>query len=589
MSRSLSPPQTYPDPSEIYWLGESSSGDRRVRDQLVWTAGIAGTLILLLAVAGIFVASSGWYETVDVAVWVAAGCVAVTMAAAVRTALLFRALPPPAPIRSSLPSEDRNSLTDTGPLSVVPWSLGPAEFAAATNGERVEQRPEVFGKLSHRLQSLVNRLISKIDAMEHEIEDPDLLNMLWGIDHLATLVRRQTENIAVLGGEALQRRSDSPVDVNAVMRSAVAEIQQYRQVTMIPIADAAIHGHVVAEVIHLLSELLDNATTFTPDDGPKVALRARYVSAGLEIQVEDRGLGMEYDDIDRINRLLEGSTHVDVGQLLQDGRIGLAVVKELARRHGIAVRLQPNIYGGVDASIVVPRELLDPQAMSVGAGRRVSATRRAAGLSAPTGTSSRPVASTQHRTPTPAREPTATIAAVHAPSQPTAPPVPPGPRRHSDHTSGGPHDEPDRRGVPASPDNGRPPALPTRRRDAAMSALPSGPDVGEPAAADTTADAAPDSAAGAARPALPQRRAQPSHLRPELLAPAAPVRPIPDANLDLMADLRSGRERGQAELSGDERRVDIPGADATADQVRQPNQPPIDPHTQGDPSRWPTI
>jgi hypothetical protein len=264
---------------------------------------------------------------------------------------------------------------------------------------------------------------------------------------------------------------------------------------------------------------------------------------------------MEYDDVDRINQLLDGSTHVEVGQLLQDGRIGLAVVKELARGHGIAVRLQPNIYGGIDASIVIPRELLDPHTMSVGAGRRVSATRRATGLPAATSTGSHPVvpsAPTQQPAPTPAREP-----ALTAPS---------GAGRHSDRASG----VPDPRSAPSGPDNGRPPPLPTRRRDAATSALPNPPGIGELAATDATAEAAPDSPSDQ-RPALPKRRAQPSHLRPELLAPAAPVRPIPEPNLDLMADLRLGRERGQAELDGDERR-----------------QPPIDPHPQGDPSRWPT-
>jgi len=243
------------------------------------------------------------------------------------------------------------------PLPAAPWA-NLAEPGSAPLASTPELRQEVFGKLAYRLQSLVNRLIHRIDHVEQEIEDPELLKSLYVIDHLATRIRRQIENLAVLGGEAPQRRSNVPVDVNAVMRAAVAEIEHYTQVSTVPIHDAKIHGHVVAEIIHLLAELLENATTFTADDAPKVMLRAHRVTAGLAIQVQDRGIGMAYEDIARLNRLLNGSTKVDVGQLLQDGRIGLAVVEILARRHNIGAELQPNIFGGTDASIVIPHALL---------------------------------------------------------------------------------------------------------------------------------------------------------------------------------------------------------------------------------------
>ena len=201
-------------------------------------------------------------------------------------------------------------------------------------------------KLARRLQSLINRAIKRIDELEQENEDPVLLDGLYEIDHLFTLARRQGENLAVLGGEAPQRRSNQPVSVYAVLLAAVSEAEHYRQIAIVPVEDVEIHGHAVAEIIHLLAELLENATRFTSPDGPKVEVRAQKVTAGLAIEVQDRGLGMSYEDLERINHLLDGSTRIDISELLEDGRIGLAVVRELARRHDIRVRLQSNIFGG---------------------------------------------------------------------------------------------------------------------------------------------------------------------------------------------------------------------------------------------------
>ncbi|MEU6223393.1 ATP-binding protein [Streptomyces sp. NPDC047042] len=220
-----------------------------------------------------------------------------------------------------------------------------------------EQKVEVFVNLARRLQSLVHREISILDELEHEIEDPDLLKGLFHVDHLATRIRRHAENLAVLGGAVSRRQWSNPVSMTEVLRSAIAEVEQYSRVKLVPPIDGTLRGHAVADVIHLLAELVENATLFSAPH-TQVLLRANLVTSGLAVEVEDRGLGMPVDEQHKMNALLTDPDQVNVASLLQDGRIGLFVVSQLARRHGIHVRLQTNIYGGVQAVLVVPQGLL---------------------------------------------------------------------------------------------------------------------------------------------------------------------------------------------------------------------------------------
>ena len=557
----------------------------RLRSQLITTAVVAGCVIVLLASAGFGAIAAGLYPTTNVAFGLAASTVLVGIVAAFRVSFLFRALqqvlnPIQVPIRSApVPSARENTVEpESWPappaLRVAeqrPFLAVPAEFGSPAFADGIQQWGDVFGKLSRRLQSLVNRLIRSIDKMEHELEDPDLLDMLWGIDHLATLVRRQAENIAVLGGETLERRSDNPVDVNAVLRSAVAEIQRYRQVVTVPMRDARIHGHVVAEIIHLLSELLDNATSFSSDDAPKVAFRAQYVTAGLAIQVQDRGIGMDTEDLRRINHLLDRATPLDVGELFKDGRIGLAVVKELARRHGIGVEMQHNIYGGIDASIVVPHKLLDSRPVDGVAARRSSLVARE--TNAGRATDSRaamavaPPASQPAQRPTPQPVPSGQTAAHRRPSslerhsQADVPATAPeSPRR--------PETQPD----VAHTDQ---PALPVRGRGTTFSAIRAGQAV--------DADRAADAGDRRERPALPQRREQPSHLRSELRETPVLSRPIPGHSTSLLADLQLGQAAGQREIAQGEAKSASTGE---ADELPQRTN---ERHIEGDKGSWPTI
>ncbi|MFI8100495.1 ATP-binding protein [Streptomyces sp. NPDC086023] len=224
-----------------------------------------------------------------------------------------------------------------------------------------DQKVEVFVNLARRLQSLVHREIQLLDGLEDTVEDPDLLKELFHVDHLATRIRRHAENLAVLGGAASRRQWTRPIDVSEVLRSSVAEVEQYTRVKVVPPAAGSVRGHAVADVVHLLAELVENATVFSPPD-TDVVLRAERVTAGIAIEVEDRGLGMPAEEQHRMNALLDDPDQVSVRHLLADGRIGLFVVSALARRHGIAVELKSNIYGGVLAVLVLPRDLLGADA-----------------------------------------------------------------------------------------------------------------------------------------------------------------------------------------------------------------------------------
>ncbi|MFE3638911.1 sensor histidine kinase [Streptomyces sp. NPDC059168] len=219
---------------------------------------------------------------------------------------------------------------------------------------------EVFANLARRLESLVHREIGLLDSLENEVEDPDLLKGLFRVDHLSTRIRRYAENLAVLGGANTHRQWTRPVGLTDVLRSAVAEIDQYARVKLVPPIEGTVSGHAVVDVVHLLAELLENATVFSSPQ-TTVHVRVEPVAAGMAVEVEDRGLGLSAAERARMNTVLGAPDKVALEELLQDGRIGLYVVSVLARRHDIAVRLQTNVYGGTQAVMVLPSALLGTQ------------------------------------------------------------------------------------------------------------------------------------------------------------------------------------------------------------------------------------
>lgn len=225
-------------------------------------------------------------------------------------------------------------------------------------GKESDQRVEVFVNLAWRMQSLVHREIQLLDDLEAKVEDPELLKGLFTVDHLATRMRRQSESLAVLGGAVSRRQWTRPVTMHEVLRAAVAEVEQYSRVKVVPPVDGILQGAAVADVIHLVAELVENATKFSAPH-TQVLLRAQSVASGLAIDVEDRGLGMLPADRHRMNGLLADPGLVNISELLRDGRIGLFVVSTLARRHGVKVQLQSNIFGGTQSIVILPASLVE--------------------------------------------------------------------------------------------------------------------------------------------------------------------------------------------------------------------------------------
>lgn len=262
-------------------------------------------------------------------------------------------VPPPGRVASADPFRllgyDLSQVQQTARQAIL-------QVAERTHG-RSDQRVEIFVNLARRMQSLVHREIEMLDALEAQVEDPDLLKGLFTVDHLATRMRRQSESLAVLGGSTSRRQWTRQVTMHEVLRAAVAEVEQYSRVKIVPPVEGLVRGGAVADVIHLIAELVENATKFSAPR-TQALLRAQQVTAGVAIEIEDRGLGMMPADQQWMNALLAEPGRIDLDELLRDGRIGLYVVSTLARRHDIRVQLQGNIYGGTSAVVVLPRALL---------------------------------------------------------------------------------------------------------------------------------------------------------------------------------------------------------------------------------------
>ncbi|MGW5093991.1 sensor histidine kinase [Streptomyces nodosus] len=224
-----------------------------------------------------------------------------------------------------------------------------------------EGTEKVFAQLIRRTQILVHRLISLLDDLERKHEDSDLLKDIFKVDHLATRVRRHAENLMILSGSLPGRRLTAPVSLTDVMRGAVAETEQYTRVKVknLP-ADRrlAVAGRAVADVTHLLAELIENGTSFSPPD-TQVSVSATKVAKGLAVHVEDQGLGMPAEKIAQANELLAHPPRVDMTALGEDPRLGHFVVARLADRHGIKVELRESVYGGTLVVVVLPSALLE--------------------------------------------------------------------------------------------------------------------------------------------------------------------------------------------------------------------------------------
>ncbi|MFD4657635.1 sensor histidine kinase [Kitasatospora sp. NPDC058444] len=221
-----------------------------------------------------------------------------------------------------------------------------------------EGTKKVFLNIARRTQILIHRQISMLDALEREHEDPELLRELFAVDHLATRMRRNAENLVILGGALPARRWRNAVPVVNVLRSAVSETESYSRVVVQGVPRVSLDGQAVADVIHLVAELIENGTTFSPPY-TQVQVSAQEVADGLTVEVEDRGLGMTEQEYQRLNDYLAHPPELDVSALGDDLRLGLFVVARLAARHDVRVSLRPSPYGGTRAVVLVPSALLE--------------------------------------------------------------------------------------------------------------------------------------------------------------------------------------------------------------------------------------
>ncbi|WP_248962139.1 sensor histidine kinase [Sphaerisporangium perillae] len=216
---------------------------------------------------------------------------------------------------------------------------------------------QVFLNLAWRNQALLHRQLELLDTMERQVEVPEILEDLFKLDHLTTRMRRHAENLIILSDSAPARRWRDPVPIFDVVRSAVLEVEDYTRVTMPSMPQAPLLvGAAVADVIHLIAELVENATLFSPPH-TTVHIRAMTAANGFAVEVEDRGLGLSPDTLDDLNAKLADPPEFD---LVDTDRLGLFVVAKLAARHGIKIRLRPSPYDGTTAIVLLPSSLLAP-------------------------------------------------------------------------------------------------------------------------------------------------------------------------------------------------------------------------------------
>jgi signal transduction histidine kinase len=213
---------------------------------------------------------------------------------------------------------------------------------------------DVFRSLARRSQSLLHRQLTLLDQMERRASDPEALDDLFRLDHLTTRMRRHAEGLVILAGAPAGRGWSSPVRMVDVMRGAIAEVEDYARVSVATRSHAALSGAAVADVIHLLAELIENATTLSPPY-TSVRVSGETVANGFAIEVEDRGLGMSEQRMAELNERLANPPEFNPSDSEQ---LGLFVVSQLARRHGIRVTLKASPYGGTEAVVLIPRHLV---------------------------------------------------------------------------------------------------------------------------------------------------------------------------------------------------------------------------------------
>ncbi|MFF1658171.1 nitrate- and nitrite sensing domain-containing protein [Streptomyces sp. NPDC058255] len=210
----------------------------------------------------------------------------------------------------------------------------------------------IFTNLSRRNQSLIEGQLTLITDLENNEADPDQLENLFRLDHLATRMRRNGENLLVLAGEEPGRRWDQPVPLVDVLRAASSEVEQYERIELSGVPEAEIHGRAVTDLVHLLAELLENATTFSSPQTKVRVTATRLPDGRIMVEIHDKGIGLTAEDFADINHKLANPPTVDVAI---SQRMGLFVVGRLSDRHGIRVQLRPSgEQAGTTSLVMLP-------------------------------------------------------------------------------------------------------------------------------------------------------------------------------------------------------------------------------------------
>ncbi|MFB7516520.1 nitrate- and nitrite sensing domain-containing protein [Streptomyces sp. NPDC056144] len=239
--------------------------------------------------------------------------------------------------------------------------------AAVKQSELRRGVSDVFVNLARRNQVLLHRQLTLLDTMERRTEDTDELADLFRLDHLTTRMRRHAEGLVILSGAAPSRQWRKPVQLMDVVRAAVAEVEDYERIEVRRLPRLGVGGPAVADLTHLIAELLENATVFSPPHTAVQVLGER-VANGFTLEIHDRGLGMNPDALLDANLRLAETPEFE---LSDTDRLGLFVVSRLAQRQNVRVSLQPSPYGGTTAVVFIPAALLTDAPETQGAGFRL--------------------------------------------------------------------------------------------------------------------------------------------------------------------------------------------------------------------------
>ena len=379
----------------------------------------------------------------------------------------------------------------------------------------------VFLNLSLRNQSLLHRQLGMLDAMERATNEPAALGDLFRLDHLTTRMRRHAESLIILSGATPGRGWRDPVPVIDVLRAAIAEVEDYVRVDVASESRDAVVGGAVNDVIHLVAELVENATTFSPPT-TRIEIRADTVGSGFAVEIEDRGLGLAAGELAEINQRLASPPEFD---LANSDQLGLFVVGQLAGRHGIRVSLRDSPYGGTTAIVLMPSSMI----VRADEAPRAASTPGLASVAGPLAIGSGFPAGGHHRPGTRERAATFSLTGRHQPAteSPGAAPEPgPGswtpaqarPRPQAPAQAAAPSPPPWGLAPPGTPAGSSEPTyrgLPRRVRQASLAPQLRG-----------------------------QARTQPPAGRP---APTDPPDRSPEENRDLMSSLQQGWQRGRVD------------------------------------------